>query len=121
MENKFDCHWAETALGPVAQSRVAHAHSVGSACVHSAHGPRLSGPASACADGDGAAWRASARRSGHCSPGARRSVGGGANGSARAPTAERLPAGHGGGGDSSPELLVDGEGEKNWIGGGVLR
>jgi hypothetical protein len=24
----------------------------------------------------------------------------------------RLPAGHGGGGDSSPELLVDGEGEK---------
>jgi hypothetical protein len=24
----------------------------------------------------------------------------------------RLPGGHGGGGDSSPELLVDGEGEK---------
>jgi hypothetical protein len=34
---------------------------------------------------------------------------------------ERLPAGHGGGGDSSPELLVDGEGEKNRIGGDVLR
>jgi hypothetical protein len=35
--------------------------------------------------------------------------------------AERLPAGHGGGGDSSLELLVDGKGEENRIGGGVLR
>jgi hypothetical protein len=34
---------------------------------------------------------------------------------------ERLPAGHGGGGDRPPELLVDGEGENNRIGGGVLR
>jgi hypothetical protein len=30
----------------------------------------------------------------------------------RVPTTVRLPAGHGGGGDGSPELLVDGEGEK---------
>jgi hypothetical protein len=51
----------------------------------------------------------------------RYSSGGEAKGGARASTAERLPAGHGGGGDSSPELLVDGEGEKNWISGGVLR
>jgi hypothetical protein len=49
------------------------------------------------------------------------SGGGGANDGARAPTAERLPAEHGGGGDRSPELLVDGEGEKKRIGGGVLR
>jgi hypothetical protein len=41
------------------------------------------------------------------------SGGGGANDGARAPTAERLPAEHGGGGDRSPELLVDGEGEQN--------
>jgi hypothetical protein len=34
---------------------------------------------------------------------------------------ERLPAGHGGGGDRPPELLVDGEGENNRISGGVLR
>jgi hypothetical protein len=47
--------------------------------------------------------------------------GGGAKDGARAPTAERLPAGHGGGGDSSPELIVDGKGEENRIGGGVLR
>jgi hypothetical protein len=38
--------------------------------------------------------------------------GGGAKDSARAPTAERPPAGHVGGGDSSPELLVDGKGGK---------
>jgi hypothetical protein len=46
---------------------------------------------------------------------------GGAKDGTQAPTVERLPAGHGDGGDSSPELLVDGEGEKNRIGGGVLR
>jgi hypothetical protein len=46
---------------------------------------------------------------------------GGANGAARGPTAERLPAGHGGGGDSKPELLIDGEGEKNRISCSVLR
>jgi hypothetical protein len=34
--------------------------------------------------------------------------------------AERLPTGRGGGGDRSPEFLVDGEGEKNRIDGGVL-
>jgi hypothetical protein len=34
---------------------------------------------------------------------------GGANGGGRAPTTVRLPAGHGGGEDSSPKLLVDGE------------
>jgi hypothetical protein len=33
---------------------------------------------------------------------------------------ERLLTGHGGGGDSSPELVVDGEEEKNRIGGGIL-
>jgi hypothetical protein len=65
-----------------------------------------------CAAHDGAAWR------GHRSPGARRgrrwrySGGGGASDGTRAPTAERLPAGHGGGGDSSPELLVDGKGKE---------
>jgi hypothetical protein len=37
---------------------------------------------------------------------------GDANGGCRAPTTVRLPAGHGGGGDSSPELLIDVEGEK---------
>jgi hypothetical protein len=42
----------------------------------------------------------------------RHSDGGCANGGGRAPTTVRLPTGHGGGGDSSPELLVDGEGEK---------
>jgi hypothetical protein len=46
---------------------------------------------------------------------------GGAKDDTQAPMVERLPAGHGDGGDSSPELLVDGEGEKNRIGGGVLR
>jgi hypothetical protein len=120
----------------------AHAHSAGSthvhsACgprpqrwlgpVHSACGPRLAGPASACAAHDDAARERTpersplSRRASWC--GRRRcySGRGGANGGARAPTAERLPAGHGGGGDSSPELLVDGEGEKNQIGGGVLR
>jgi hypothetical protein len=40
------------------------------------------------------------------------SGGGGANGGGRAPTAVRLPAGHGRGENSSPELLVDGEGKK---------
>jgi hypothetical protein len=77
--------------------RAAHAHSAGSARVLGSPG----------------ASRRGRRRcySGRC----------GANGGTRAPTAERLPTGHGGGGDSSPELLVDGEGEKNRIDGGVLR
>jgi hypothetical protein len=38
---------------------------------------------------------------------------GGANGGGRAPTTLRLPAGHAGGENSSPELLVDGEGKKS--------
>jgi hypothetical protein len=42
------------------------------------------------------------------------------NGGGRAPTTVRLPAGHGGGGDSSPELLVDGEGGENRLSGGVF-
>jgi hypothetical protein len=48
-----------------------------------------------------ASWRGHRRR---------HSGGGGANGGGQAPTTVRLPAGHGGGEDSSPELLVDGEG-----------
>jgi hypothetical protein len=43
----------------------------------------------------------------------RHSGGGGANGGGRAPTMVRLPAGHGGGKNSSPELLVDGEGKNS--------
>jgi hypothetical protein len=43
----------------------------------------------------------------------RHSGGGGANGGGRAPTTVRLPAGHWGGENSSPELLVDGEGKKS--------
>jgi hypothetical protein len=72
------------------------------------------------------ARRASAHRSGHRSPGVRRGRrrryrgGGGAKEGARAPTAERPPAGHVGGGDSSPEFLADGKGG-NRIGDGVLR
>jgi hypothetical protein len=42
---------------------------------------------------------------------------GGENGGGRAPTTVRLPAGHGGGEDSSPELLVDGKGKKSGYGG----
>jgi hypothetical protein len=69
---------------PVCTARVAHGHSVGWArCTAS---------------------RRDRRR--------RYSGGGGANGGARAPTVERLPTGHGGGGDSSPKLLVDGRGRK---------
>jgi hypothetical protein len=87
-----------TTTGPKprsAQWRVAHAHSAGSARLHSGTWPTperspLSGRASR------RGWRR------------RYSGGGGANGSARAPTTERLPVGHGGVGDSSPELLVDG-------------
>jgi hypothetical protein len=40
---------------------------------------------------------------------------GGANGDGRAPTAVRLPAGHGGGENSSPELHVDGEEKKTGL------
>jgi hypothetical protein len=120
----------------------AHAHSAGLACVHSmrglqpqrwlgpvhnACGPLLAGSASACAARDGAAREHTPERSPLSGRASQRgqwrrySGGGGANDGARAPTAERLPAGHGSGGDSSPELLVDGEGEKNRIGGDVLR
>jgi hypothetical protein len=42
----------------------------------------------------------------------RDSSGGSSNGGGRAPTTVRLPTGHGGGGDSSLEHLIDGEGEK---------
>jgi hypothetical protein len=55
---------------------MAHVHSAGSALVHSAHGPQLAGPASACAARDGAAQRACAHRSGHHSPGAHRGADG---------------------------------------------
>jgi hypothetical protein len=83
---------------------VAHAHSAGSARVHSVHGPRpqrwlgpvhsarglrLAGPASACAAHDGAAQRASACRSDHHSPGMRH---GAASGSATAAEAEQKVA-----------------------------
>jgi hypothetical protein len=37
----------------------------------------------------------------------------GANGGGQAPTSMKLPAGHGGGEDSSPELLVNGEGKES--------
>jgi hypothetical protein len=100
-------------LSPFAQLRVAHAHNTGLACVHSARGPRLAGPASACAARDGTTQRGARAHTGAVSA-LRARV-------ARAPTVERLPAGHGGGGDSSPELLVDGKGEENRIGGSVLR
>jgi hypothetical protein len=56
---------------------VAHLHSVGSAHVHSARGPRLAGPASACAARDCAALHVSAHRSDHCSPGVCRGAAGG--------------------------------------------
>jgi hypothetical protein len=112
---------------------MAHGHSASSARAHSARGPRpqrwlgpvhsardpwLTGPASAYAARDGAARERTPERSplsGHASRHGRwwcYSGGGRAKGGARVPTAERLPAGHGGGGDSSPELLVDGEGRK---------
>jgi hypothetical protein len=68
---------------------VAHAHDAGSARVHSTHGPRLAGPASACAAHDGAAQRASACRSDHHSPGMRH---GAASGSATAAEAEQKVA-----------------------------
>jgi hypothetical protein len=42
------------------------------------------------------------------------------NDDGQAPTTVRLPAGHGGVGDSSPELLVDGEGRENRLGSGVF-
>jgi hypothetical protein len=100
----------------VAQWCVAHAHSAGSDRGHSARGPQLAGPASAYAARDGVARRVVRRGRQRCYSG-----GGGAKDGARATTAERLLAGHGGGGDSSPELHVDGAGEKNRIGGGVLQ
>jgi hypothetical protein len=56
---------------------VAHVHSVGSACVHSAHGPRLAGPASACAARDCATRHVSAHQSGHRAPGACHGAAGG--------------------------------------------
>jgi hypothetical protein len=50
-------------LGPFAQLRVAHAHSTGSAYVHSARGPWLAGLASACAARAGAARERTPERS----------------------------------------------------------
>jgi hypothetical protein len=108
------CHWAESTLGSVAQ------------CARptpTARGPQLAGPALACAARDGPTPERSplsvrASRRGRRQ---RYSDGGGANNGARAPTAERLPTGHGGGDDSSLEFLVDGEGEKNWLSGDVFQ
>jgi hypothetical protein len=112
---------------PCCTVHAAHSHSTGSARVHNACGPRLAGPTLAYAACDGTARRASARRSGHRSLGAPRcgrrrhyNGRGGGNDGAQAPTMERLTAGHGGGDDSSPEFHVNGEGEKNWLGGGVF-
>jgi hypothetical protein len=105
----------------------AHTHTAGLACVHSVRGPRLAGPAWACAARDSAARERTPERSplsGRASwrgRWQRYRYGGGANDGARAPTTERLSAGHGGGEDSSPEFLVDGEGEKNRLGGGIFR
>jgi hypothetical protein len=80
------------------------------------------------------AWPATARRSAaHAravtAPGRvfrrsrrqRHSGGGGANGGGRAPTTVRLPTGHGGRGDSSLELLVDGQGEKTSLAAAFFR
>jgi hypothetical protein len=93
---------------------VARVHGAGAARVRSAQ-PALDGPASACWARDDAA-HAGAVTAPRCTSrrGRRRrhSGGGGANGGGRAPTTVRLPDGHGGGVDSSPELLVDGEGKK---------
>jgi hypothetical protein len=72
--------------------------------------PTLAGPASASAARDGVAQRG-ARWSGHS----------GANGGGRAPTMVRLPAGHGGGKNSSLELLVHGEEKKSGSAGAFLR
>jgi hypothetical protein len=91
--------------------------------------PALAGLASACAARDGAARptpersplsgrtahaRAVTALRAHIMRRQRRchSGGGGANDGGQAPMAVRLPAGHGEGENSSPELLVDGEGEK---------
>jgi hypothetical protein len=86
--------------------RAAHVNGAGAAHGRSAR-PALAGMASAYA----------ARRTPEWSPlpGARHGTAGdrgGANGGGRTPTTVRLPVGHGGGRDSSLELLVDGEGEK---------
>jgi hypothetical protein len=77
---------------PSCTVRAAHAHSVGSTRVHSARdpwpqrwlgpvhsarGPRLARPASACSACDGVVRRASACRSGHCSLGMCRGAAGG--------------------------------------------
>jgi hypothetical protein len=77
--------------------------------------PALVGPASACAARDDAAHAGAVTAPGHASRCCRQryhSGRGGANDGGRAPTTVRLPVGHEGGGDSSLELLVDGEGEK---------
>jgi hypothetical protein len=97
-------------------ARAARVHGAGAARGRSAR-PALAGPASACAARDSAARRTPERsqRSERASWRGRRrchSDGGGANCSSRAPTAVRVPTGHGEGENSSPELLVDGEGEK---------
>jgi hypothetical protein len=121
-------------------ARVPHAHGAGSAHTHSVCGPRsrpwrdpcaqrwpaLAGPASACAAQDGAARRTPewSPLSGHTSRRNRwqcHDDGGGTNGGGRAPTAVRLPAEHGEGENSSPELLVDGEGEKTGLAAAFFR
>jgi hypothetical protein len=112
-------------------ARVAHAHGAGSAHAHSAGGPRSRRWRGPCAQCAAYACRAGLglcgprRRSAHVGAVTaprhvsrrgqlqRHSGGGGANGGGRAPTTVRLPVGHGGGEDSSPELLVDGEGKKS--------
>jgi hypothetical protein len=85
---------------------VAHAHGVGSAHVHSAAHTRAIT----------AVGRASRRSRQRCHSG-----GGGANGGGRAPTTVRLPARHGEGENSSPELLVDGEGEQTSLAAAFFR
>jgi hypothetical protein len=82
---------------------VAHTHGVGSAHVHSACAAHSAAHTRAVTAVGRASWRGRRRR---------HSGGGGANGGGRAPTTVRLPARHGEGENSSPELLVDGEGEK---------
>jgi hypothetical protein len=84
------------------------------ACARSAR-PALAGPASACMARDGAAHAGAVTApwcTSRCGRRRRYSGGGGANGGGQAPTTVRLPTGHGGGGDSSLELLIDSEGEK---------
>jgi hypothetical protein len=94
---------------------VAHAHSTSSACVHRVHSPRLAGPASACVARDGAARERTPELSPLSGRGRRRRYngGGGAKDGARAPTAERLPTGHGVEAIAQRSSLSTGRGRKN--------